>query len=62
LEAFSLGNGTLVCHVAGYWGGVGLPGLAVGVFPRLCHAVACFCPFYYPRTAKLAGHVNSAVT
>jgi hypothetical protein len=34
----------------------------VGVFPRLCHAVACFRPFYYPRTAKLAGHVNSAVT
>jgi hypothetical protein len=34
----------------------------VGFFPCLRHAVARFCSFYYSRTAKLTGHINSAVT
>jgi hypothetical protein len=52
----------LVCHVAGDWGGVGLPGLAVGFFFRLRDAVARFRPFHYSRAAKPAGHLKFAVT
>jgi hypothetical protein len=60
LEAFSLGTGALVCHVAGGRCGVGLLGLAVGVFSRLRDAVACFRPFYHSRHTKLTVHISSA--